>query len=182
MSHYNDFYEDSWQEELEGLYKDVHEQQQQDPTLDGYYQLKDVTGKPEGARYCFLPYVQMLAEKRCSNMDKLGAMIENDDTFKSVEKLREMYECIRETDDNETWSLWGDVIAVRYQAIRSGKYLPSSYKKPIDLTLLQDAIARHYMKYILDQEVDEESGCSHLAHIIANILICIAQLKEGEKR
>lgn len=182
MGHYDEFEEDQkWLLHSNNREEELRQALEAWENLPNDELKKQTKGKPEGARNCFLTYLQQLPkeidEKNFEHLQKLAELIELSDI--DIRALREMYHCI-EHSYGDNLKLWSEVIGVRNQALKSGKYKPQSYKDPIDITLLQDAMARHYIKYLMVSKLDEESGYSHLAHIVANILICIAQLEGRE--
>ncbi len=78
--------------------------------------------------------------------------------------------------------LWDGVVAVRMHGLGSGKYSVNNHKLPMQKHLLLDAAARHLISYLYIGHIDDESGESHLCHIVANILMFAAQLniEKGE--
>ena len=70
-----------------------------------------------------------------------------------------------------------DLIRLRNQAISSGKYTLDGYKEKIDLHLLFDALARHFLKYSFGDIIDTESGYLHKSHMLANVLIIRYQIR-----
>ena len=52
-----------------------------------------------------------------------------------------------------------------------GKYEKNNWKKMEDPTLIQDAIFRHVLELFKGNEIDSQSGLSHLYHIGANAMM-----------
>ena len=59
------------------------------------------------------------------------------------------------------------------------KYGPHNWKEGMDHSRLIDANLRHLMAYVDGEDIDPESGLSHLAHACANSLMLLeSRLKE----
>ena len=151
---------------------------------------KETAGKPEGARYFFLESLACL-----HNVDNLTSELgteikqlvdvleERIETSQPINNkrlvIKDMIDFIIDEYNTQYGQsrLLDDLIKLRYDTISTGKYTINSYKELIDISLLLDAMARHYIKMVLISSVDEESGCLHLSHIIANLLIIDIQLQ-----
>jgi hypothetical protein len=48
------------------------------------------------------------------------------------------------------------------------KYERSNWRKPFPMEELVDSLTRHLVKYMSGEEFDDESGCHHLDHVLAN--------------
>jgi len=57
------------------------------------------------------------------------------------------------------------------------KYSPDNYKAGLNRFDLLDAIQRHLAEVMKDNELDEETGASHMAHIVCNCLFYIHNFK-----
>lgn len=194
MSHYSDFYQDSsqlWIDSNEGS-----ERQQQDEYKSCYqdYEISDLTeenleltlkeigtyiepnikhseGKPAGARYCFLEAL---------NDDLIGYKIaEIVNILETKGKIQNYIYQLKEDVLNKgnKLDIVNDLIKLRTQALDSGKYTKEGYKQKIDVSLLLDALARHYIKLLYVGQYDDESGCLHLSHILANLIIIDYQVR-----
>lgn len=50
------------------------------------------------------------------------------------------------------------------------KYSPDNWKNCDDVKRYKDALLRHIVSYMKGDKIDNEFGCSHLAHAICNCL------------
>jgi hypothetical protein len=153
--------------------------------------LKDIEGKAAGARYCYLADIAncVLGSKSGSKgyrdtMNNVGETLSLIvDTYDRGEIEGAMHYCsllIENLLDVDV-GLHHELVKVRANALDSGKYSPNGYKEKIDINLLLDAAARHFIKILLEADIDEESGCTHEAHIAANVIMIHTQLsKYGE--
>ena len=148
--------------------------------------LKDVEGKAHGARYCFLNDIANCVlggvNVNPTYRDELSYIGETLSTIvraydKGWIKDAQHYcsvliQDLLERDKN----LHHELVKVRMHALDSGKYTSEGYREEIDVALLLDAAARHYIKILFDGDIDEESGCTHLAHMAANAIMIHTQL------
>lgn len=142
---------------------------------------KDKAGKAEGARYAFLDLLPEITHT--SALDKKFSRQLNDFVYtpnRTVDQVGELVSMIHEMHVVQ-FKVWEDLTTLRNQAIMSGKYSPLSYKEPIDVEDLLDAVARHWIKHLFISYRDEESGQSHLSHILANLIIIAGQLKNDNQ-
>lgn len=63
-------------------------------------------------------------------------------------------------------ALWGMAKALTYGANKYGKY---NFRGGIEYTRLADACYRHLSAFIDGEDIDEESGNSHLDHAMASL-------------
>ncbi len=148
---------------------------------------KETRHKAEGARYCYLSSIACASNYAGCAEEQIGAYLDKlldfDFSLKcSTQHIFNMiitYCGIAIGDDKD---LWDGVIAVRNYGLESGKYSANNHKLPMDKNLLLDAAARHLIAYLYISHIDDESGESHLCHIVANILMFAAQLniEKGE--
>jgi hypothetical protein len=61
------------------------------------------------------------------------------------------------------------------------KYSPDNWKKCDNVVRYKDALMRHVISYIEGDEIDEESGLSHLAHAVCNCLFLMWFDKQKSK-
>ncbi len=142
---------------------------------------KHTAGKAEGARFCYVGHLAAVSEFSGCVEDYLSNSLDNlinhsslDDDFTEI-----VSSIISHSGDamGGQEELWAGVIAVRNHALKSGKYTPESYKEPIDVNLLLDAMARHLIAYLFVGRIDKESGQNHIAHIVANVVMYVAQME-----
>lgn len=166
--HYDEFYQDN-EDKLFSSEEDDRRQREDNV-------LKQKEGKPEGARYCWIQEIKN---------DDLGLAlniliedVSNKLNFNMM-RMRHLISVIKiEIFNNKDKNLIiNDLIKLRYDAIKSGKYKVDGYKQEIDINLLLDALSRHYIKLSFGDEFDNESGCLHLSHMLANVLIIQYQLR-----
>jgi len=141
-----------------------------------YRPLKESDGKAEDARYCFLADIADVVNPQYSGLgDSLSILVRAVEHNDKSEALKYTSDVIRELRSD---TLMNDLIGVRAQALNSGKYTFESYREPIDVNLLLDAAARHFLKILFVGDLDEESGFPHTAHIAANIIMIHTQLNK----
>lgn len=139
---------------------------------------KQTEGKAEGARYFYIDTLPALvpasttSPEVCYKFVKLVQAVDAKDSILSIGLICAIIKHCRLTEE-----LLADAIALRYQAIKIKKYETYSYMQPIDASLLLDAAARHLIKSYLIGPNDTESGHTHKAHFVANLLMISAQLK-----
>lgn len=148
---------------------------------------KETKYKAEGARHCFLSSIASASYYAGGPEEQIGKyldkLIDFDFGLKcSTQHIFNMiitYCGIAIGGDKE---LWDGVVAVRMYGLGTGKYSAGNHKLPMDKNLLLDAAARHLISYLYINNIDDESGESHLCHIVANILMFAAQLniEKGE--
>lgn len=61
------------------------------------------------------------------------------------------------------------------------KYAPEAWKTDTTEQDSLDALYRHYLKHMKGQEVDTESGCSHMAHISFRSMMAYFHMKKRGK-
>lgn len=150
------------------------------PLIEGLpgQELKETTGKAEGARYCYLGEHSILTNKnQYFNLETiLKSLVEavDEEAYFSARHIVEVaLQAVRDLDDDFLTNL----ITVRAHALSSGKYTLDSYREEIDINLLLDATARHLLKILHVGDIDEESGVHHLGHIAANLIMIDVQLR-----
>lgn len=147
--------------------------------------LKETAGKAKDARYCYLEDIARVAfdhGNMCGTLYdhfvKLGEYlaiitIALDDN--NIENAQ--YYCSEALNEIMEFINISQVIGVRADALNSGKYTVEGYREPIDTKLLMDAAARHFLKILFEDEIDNESGFRHEAHIAANMIMIHTQLE-----
>ena len=149
------------------------------PSIHTEKELKETKGKAEGARYCYLGEHSVLMNKNeylhleLLLKDLVSLVEENVEGNMSIHICEEILKEVRELDNKFLINLCG----VRAQALSSGKYELLSYREEISISYLLDAAARHLLKLIYLEEIDEESGYHHLGHIAANVIMISTQLR-----
>jgi hypothetical protein len=73
-----------------------------------------------------------------------------------------------------------DVEIARVMATGAAKYGRKNYlTSPISVTVYGGAIRRHVGAWLAGEDLDPESGISHLAHIGANVHVVLAAMEAG---
>lgn len=137
--------------------------------------LKETAGKAEGARFCFLPDIAKLMSEDYNTLGELLSLIVSG--VETNNKTQAMYYCTQVLEELADEHTMNDLIGVRAQALSSGKYTFESYREKIDVNLLLDAAARHFLKILFVSNTDEESGFPHTAHLAANVIMIHTQLE-----
>lgn len=143
--------------------------------------LKHSAGKEEGARFCFL---EALSDHKNSNEYYIAAAITSCVELLAQKEYNVKAQILLYLDiikrllvaDHKN-DVLKDLIRLRNQAISSGKYSLNGYKEKINLNLLFDALARHFIKYSFGDITDAESGYLHKSHMLANVLIIRHQIR-----
>ena len=145
--------------------------------------LKDTEGKAADARLCFIQDIAEVAldhgvepELDLITLGEYLYIINESVAVGNISNAE--YYCsealhLAMDDDNALFNL----ISVRAQALGSGKYEVDSYREKLDINLLLDAAARHFLKMLFEGDIDEESRLPHSAHIAANMVMIHTQLK-----
>lgn len=138
--------------------------------------LKESEGKAQDARYCFLADIgDVMSSGKTRDIGKLLSLIVRGVEESNITKVKHhCSEVMAVLSDEHSMN---DLIGVRAQALASGKYSFESYREEIDVNLLLDAAARHFLKILFVSNTDEESGYPHTAHIAANVIMIHTQLK-----
>ena len=138
---------------------------------------KDMTGKSAGARFCFLQDVA--SSFGVNYFSSLGFSLHTATTCieeNQFEAAKTVLAAAAKRIAAERPEMLSEMIKIRADILEAGKYSINSYKSFIPLEALLDAAARHYIKLVAGIETDEESGCHHLGHILANIVIINKQI------
>jgi len=177
MGHYSKQHEEHYQS-LEKAIGTPHIKSSILCAPSGYIKpLKESDGKAEDARFCFLADIaDAVDEKHSALGEALSSLVRGVENKDIDEAKFFCYEVIHELSADE--SIMNDLIGVRAQALSSGKYTFESYREKIDINLLLDAAARHFLKILFIDSTDEESGFPHTAHIVANIIMIHTQLNK----
>lgn len=147
--------------------------------------LKDTKGKAHGARYCYLADIAKVAidhgditTAAYNEILLLGQHLSiivasvDDNNINNAQ-----YYCSEVLNDLIDERTLPQLVGVRAHALSSGKYSVDGYREPIDVNLLLDAAARHFLKMLFVNGIDEESGFLHEAHIAANVIMLHTQLE-----
>lgn len=147
---------------------------------------KDTKGKAEGARYCYLADIANCVLGGINNSkgyrdsmnnvgETLSVIVRAYDKKWLLDVKHYCSVLIKDLLELDS-GLHHELIKVRANALNSGKYKTEGYREEIDVRLLLDAAARHFIKKLMVGDIDEESGCTHEAHIAANAIMIHTQL------
>jgi hypothetical protein len=64
-------------------------------------------------------------------------------------------------------SLEGLVKVLEYGAT---KYAPNNWKKGMPVTQVSESLMRHLFAFLKGEDVDPESGCRHISHVMCNAM------------
>jgi hypothetical protein len=64
-------------------------------------------------------------------------------------------------------SLEGLVKVLEYGA---NKYAPNNWKKGMPVTQVSESLMRHLFAFLRGEDVDPESGCRHISHVMCNAM------------
>ena len=59
------------------------------------------------------------------------------------------------------------------------KYADRNWEKGMPWSTVEGCMYRHFLKYQLGEDIDEETGCSHLAHVAWNAMVLLAYQLRG---
>ena len=95
-------------------------------------------------------------------------------SFKNVpELLEEGDRALRYNEGKPKWSyVHYDSLIPMIRVLEYGalKYAPFNWKKPMPLDEILESMQRHLAALMDGEEVDEESGISHMGHIMCNAM------------
>jgi hypothetical protein len=59
---------------------------------------------------------------------------------------------------------------VRVLEYGKNKYARDNWKKGMPVTQVSESLMRHLFAYLRGEDVDSESGCRHLSHVMCNVM------------
>jgi hypothetical protein len=98
---------------------------------------------------------------------------EVDDFTKALLERDKKEQALRYNQGKLQWSLVdfksleGLVNVLEYGA---NKYAPNNWKKGMPVTQVSESLMRHLFAYLQGEDVDPESGCRHLSHVMCNVM------------
>ena len=115
-------------------------------------------------------------------LESLPDYEEQDDS--EVEEVEEVREASRYNDGKPQISYLGDIkealeILANVFEMGADKYGRDNWKKGFNKKTMLDSMGRHYLKLAAGQELDEESGLDHAAHLAWNALAYMQLKAEG---
>jgi hypothetical protein len=90
-------------------------------------------------------------------------------------------QALRYNQDKLQWSLVdfdsleGMVKVLEYGA---AKYAPNNWKKGMPVTKVSESLMRHLFAFLRGEDIDAESGCRHISHVMCNVMFLEYILRE----
>ena len=137
---------------------------------------RDDSGKAD-ARYFFLKEYVTLVDSKYESMatliEKIGLYLRQDKSPFLVISLLHT-EIFKHIDFTE--AVAGVCRVSKLGAVKYGIY---NYRKGLTTSRIYNALCRHFIKYFQDN-MDEESGENHMYHILSNVYMLVANLKNND--
>lgn len=98
---------------------------------------------------------------------------EADEFMKALSDRDKQEQALRYNQGKLQWSLVdfdsleGLVRVLEYGA---AKYAPDNWKKGMPVTQVSESLMRHLFAFLRGEDVDSESGCRHLSHVMCNVM------------
>ena len=98
---------------------------------------------------------------------------EADESMKALSDRDKQEQALRYNQGKLQWSLVdfdsleGLVRVLEYGA---AKYAPDNWKKGMPVTQVSESLMRHLFAFLRGEDVDPESGCRHLSHVMCNVM------------
>jgi hypothetical protein len=98
---------------------------------------------------------------------------EADEFMKALSDRDKQEQALRYNQGKLQWSLVdfdsleGLVRVLEYGA---AKYAPDNWKKGMPVTQVSESLMRHLFAFLRGEDVDPESGCRHLSHVMCNVM------------
>jgi hypothetical protein len=142
-----------------------------DPEINKSPVFKHSEGKAAGARFYYLEELGNITGN--GDLKNLGKCLFMYAAKPDIDLLGAAYRaCVVYINDH---NLTMEAVKARMDALKNEKYTLQSYKNRLNLELLQDAAARHFIKLCHGENCDDESGAHHIGHIMCNILMMYYQ-------
>lgn len=98
---------------------------------------------------------------------------EADEFMKALSDRDKQEQALRYNQGKLQWSLVdfdsleGLVRVLEYGA---AKYAPDNWKKGMPVTQVSESLMRHLFAFLRGEDVDPESGCRHISHVMCNTM------------
>ncbi len=98
---------------------------------------------------------------------------EADEFMKALSDRDKQEQALRYNQGKLQWSLVdfdsleGLVRVLEYGA---AKYAPDNWKKGMPVTQVSESLMRHLFAFLRGEDVDPESGCRHISHVMCNVM------------
>jgi len=132
------------------------------------------------------PYKECLPNGKCELIEAMAYLCGKELTVEEMEGEKVIYDCwsllpewlepvsaLRYNTGKPKWSLVNMhslVPMIRVLEYGALKYAPSNWQKPMKRDEVLDSMQRHLAALIDGNELDDESGLTHIGHIMANAL------------
>ena len=132
------------------------------------------------------PYKECLPNGKCELIEAMAYLCGKEITVEEMEGEKVIYDCwsllpewlepvsaLRYNTGKPKWSLvhmHSLVPMIRVLEYGALKYAPFNWQKPMKRDELLDSMQRHMAALIDGNELDDESGLTHIGHIMANAL------------
>jgi hypothetical protein len=98
---------------------------------------------------------------------------EADEFMKALSDRDKQEQALRYNQGKLQWSLVDfDSLEglVRVLEYGKNKYAPDNWKKGMPVTQVSESLMRHLFAFLRGEDVDPESGCRHLSHVMCNVM------------
>jgi hypothetical protein len=98
---------------------------------------------------------------------------EADEFMKALSDRDKQEQALRYNQGKLQWSLVDfDSLEGLVKVLEHGaaKYAPDNWKKGMPVTQVSESLMRHLFAFLRGEDVDPESGCRHLSHVMCNVM------------
>ena len=98
---------------------------------------------------------------------------EADEFMKALSDRDKQEQALRYNQGKLQWSLVDfDSLEGLVRVLEHGaaKYAPDNWKKGMPVTQVSESLMRHLFAFLRGEDVDPESGCRHLSHVMCNTM------------
>ena len=143
------------------------------------------------------PYKECLPNGKCELIEAMAYLCGKELTVEEMEGEKVIYDCcsllpewlepvsaLRYNTGKPQWSLvhmQSLVPMIRVLEYGALKYAPFNWQKPAERDTLINSMQRHMAALIDGNELDDESGLTHIGHIMANAMFYSYHFVEKEK-
>ena len=143
------------------------------------------------------PYKECLPNGKCELIEAMAYLCGKELTVEEMEGEKVIYDCwsllpewlepvsaLRYNTGKPKWSLvhmHSLVPMIRVLEYGALKYAPFNWQKPMKRDEVLDSMQRHLAALIDGNELDDESGLTHIGHIMANAMFYSYHFVEKEK-
>ena len=143
------------------------------------------------------PYKECLPNGKCELIEAMAYLCGKEFTVEEIEGEKVIYDCwsllpgwlepvsaLRYNTGKPKWSLvhmHSLVPMIRVLEYGALKYAPFNWQKPMKRDEVLDSMQRHLAALIDGNELDNESGLTHIGHIMANAMFYSYHFVEKEK-